>query len=438
MATEVIECEFTRLCRLYEGLLQAVGLRLDEAALADHLGEDAEEAEQIRLLMGRSGEDDDLPEGDEVPGRVVEAMSGMEEAVAAELRGAAAGLGTDLPAGDELLAESLQALPEGDRDRLADALLLKGQGAFVRARYTDVPAFHASLAKHHDPECLAMVKLVPYLREQLRVRGFSVSDEAIEGFFDPAAQGSVPHCLKTIMASVNGQFSTGLIPLDDMVGEADPADWLEEARQKLLFRSHSAMHKAISEATSLKYDCVHKALSGNKKAKRIQAEIKYCLDRWLGEVEAGREPQIDDDYRGVPVEWTCSLLTQLEDAFQSKEEIYRVISEKTGIKAGSVRRYFQSNGQLKCAPLTVYRLARKLTSRSGTAAPVRRRPRATSYLADRETRQTAGRLATRVNAALRRWKEHTGDQELELEYRQLRLSLIVAIKEQQSTVPEEK
>ncbi len=139
----------------------------------------------------------------------------------------------------------------------------------------------------------------------------------------------------------------------------------------------------------------------------------------------------------MPVEWTCALLTQLEEAFQSKEEIYRVISEKTGIKAGSVRRYFQSNGQLKCAPLTVYRLARKLTTRAGSAAPVRRHPRATSYLTDRATRQTAGRLAARVNAALQRWQAHNGDQELELEYRQLRLSLIVAIKEQQSAVPEE-
>ncbi len=252
MATEVIECEFTRLCRLYRGLLQAVGLQLDEAALADHLARDADEAEQIRLLMGRS-EDDDLPEEDEVPGRVVEALGEMEEAVAAELRSAAAAMGADLPAGDELLSASLQSLTEGDRDRLADALLLNGQGAFVQPRYTDVPTFHASLTADHDPECLALVKLVPYLREQLRMRGFSLTEEAIEGFFDPGARGSVPHCLKTIMASVNGQFSTGLIPLGDMVGEQDPADWLEDVRQKLLFRSHSAMHKAISEATSLKY-----------------------------------------------------------------------------------------------------------------------------------------------------------------------------------------
>ncbi len=416
-------------------MLRALGLHLEEAALADHLTEDADEAEQVRLLAGRAG-DEDLPEEDELPTRVVEGLGELEEALAAELRGAALELGVELPAGDEMLVEGLQALTEGDRDRLADALLLSGHGAFARVRYIDVPSFHAVLTPEHDPECLALVKLVPYLREQLRLRGVSMSEEEIAGFFDPAGRGSVPYCLKGIMASVNGQFSTGLIPLQDMVGEEDPADWLEQARQKLLFRSHSAMHKAISEATSLKYDCVHKALSGNKKAKRIQAEIKFCLERWLAEVDAGREPQIDDDYRGVPVEWTCALLSELEDAFQSKEEIYRVISEKTGIKAGSVRRYFQSNGQLKCAPLTVYRLARTLTTRGGSAAPVRRRPRAASYLTDRATRQTASRLASRVNAALRRWQEHRADSDLELEYRQLRLSLIVAIKEQQSAVAE--
>jgi len=436
MVTEVIECEFTRLCRLYESLLHGLGLQLDEAALAEHLAEDGEEQERIRSLMGLC-EDDELAAEDEPRGRVIDALGDLEAALAAELRGAALTLGVELPDGDEMLARSLQDLPEGDKDRLADALLLSTHAAFLRPRYMDVPAFHDALKPHHGPGCLALVKLVPYLREQLRLRGFSLSEKEIEDFFEPAGRGSVPYCLKGIMAGVNGQFSTGLIPLEDLVGEEEPGEWLERVREKLLFRSHSAMHKAIAEATSLKYDCVHKALSGNKKAKRIQAEIKYCLDRWLADARAGRKPQIDDEHRGVPVEWTCALLSQLEESFESKEEIYRVISEKTGIKAGSVRRYFQSNGQLKCAPLVVYRLARTLTAHADGSAPVRRHARACSYLADQATRRTASRLAYRVNDALRRWQEHRTDTDLEVEYRELRLSLIVAIKEQRAAVPEE-
>jgi hypothetical protein len=299
----------------------------------------------------------------------------------------------------------------------------------------DGTAFRRLLRERHDPESLAMVKLAPYLREQLRRRGFSVSEQEIREFFDEESERQVPWCLKSIMAGVNGQFSTGLIPLEEMVGEEDPAEWLERVRQKLLFRSHSAMHKAIAEATSLKYDCVHKALSGSKKAKRIQAEIKYCLNRWLQEVEAGRDPRVDDEYRGVPVEWTCALLPQLEERFDSKEEIYRVISEKTDIKAGSVRRYFQSNGQLKCAPLTVYRLARRMAAGPGSSAAVRRRPARSSYLTDQQTRRTARKLAAKVNAALRRWRADGADPDLEVEYRQLRRTLIMAIKEQRSALP---
>lgn len=434
MATEVVECEFAALFRLYAGLLGAVGLQPDEAALAGHLADGAEEREQLEALM-RSPEDEPA-EGGAVPPSVADSLQSLEEALGSELYDAALKLGLDVPAGGQMLVQRLHELPEGEKDSLADAILSNGQAQFVRPRYMEAAAFRRAVSESHDPESLALVRLVPYLRAQLQERGYLLTDREITHFFDAACQSQVPYCLKSIMAGVNGQFSTGLIPLEEMVGDEDAGDWLERVRQRLLFRSHSAMHKAISEATSLKYDCVHKALSGNKKAKRIQAEIKYCLDQWLQKAEAGGDPPIDDDHRGVPVEWTCALLPRLEEAFESKEEIYRVISEKTGIKAGSVRRYFQSNGQLKCAPLTVYRLAKKLAA--GTGSTVRRRPSSrASYLADQATLSTASKLAAQVNDALRRWQDGGADPDLELEYRHLRLSLIVAIKEQQAAVPEE-
>jgi len=433
MVTEVFECEFTRLFRLYAELLEALGLQLEEAVLAAHLAGGEDEQEQIESLM-RLSEEDPREGGNVAPG-VTKAMQALEEALCAELREAGLKLGCDLPCGDEALLQALRHLPEDDRESLADAVLLKGHAQFLRRRYMDAATFHRILRERHDPECLAMVKLVPYLSEQLRRRGFDFSEQEIREFFDEKLQRRVPCCLKSIMAGVNGQFSTGLIPLEDMVGDQDPKEWLERVRRKLLFRSHSAMHKAIAEATSLKYDCVHKALSGSKKAKRIQAEIKYCLDRWLKDVQEGRDPQVSDEHRGVPVEWTCALLPQLEERFKSKEEIYRVISEQTGIKAGSVRRYFQSNGQLKCAPLSVYRLAKSMAAGDNDSAAVSRRAARSSYLADQQTRRTAWRLAARVNAALRRWRADAADHALELEYRQLRRMLIMAIKEQRSAVP---
>jgi hypothetical protein len=227
------------------------------------------------------------------------------------------------------------------------------------------------------------------------------------------------------MTQVGEEFLGGLIDLGDLVGERDPDQWLEEARLKLRFRSHSSLHKAVAEATSLKYDCVHKALSGRKKAKRIQAEIKYCLDQWLADAAAGREPEIADAHRGVPVEQMHGLLERLEQKFRTKEQIYRAIAGKTGLKTGSVRRYFQSNGQLKYAPLDVYDWAERLAQEDGQPC-VRQ-----SYLADSRTKRAAERLAERAREALTRWRSCEDDGELEMAFRELRRTLIVTIKEGQ-------
>ncbi len=435
MATEVLECEFTQLCRLYGGLLQAVGLELDEAALAEHAGADAGEQEQIRSLIAVR-EDDELLPGDEPAAHVTDALRDIEESLAAELRGAALVLGVELPAGDELLASSLEALPEEDRERLADALLLSAHAAFVRPRYMDVPSFLGTLSADHDPHCLAMVKLVPYLREQLGLRGYSLSDTEIERFFDPAGQGRAPYCLKTIMAGVNGQFSTGLIPLEDMVGEEEPGEWLERVREKLLFRSHSAMHKAIAEATSLKYDCVHKALSGNKKAKRIQAEIKLLPGALAGGRGGGPRPadgrRAPRRARGVDVR----LLSQLEQSFESKEEIYRVISERDRDQGGVGAPLLPEQ-----RPAQV-RAADRLPAGQDADGPPRHRfpgeapAPARSYLADQATRQAASTLATGSMTPSAAGRSTGRTRDLETEFRQLRLLLIVAIKEQQVAVPE--
>mgnify|MGYP000008086720 CR=1 FL=1 len=215
-----------------------------------------------------------------------------------------------------------------------------------------------------------------------------------------------------------------LIPLSDLTGETDPDEWLEWARKKLKFRSHCAMHRALAEATGLKYSTIHKALSGRDKANRIRSPIKKYMDRWLEKVEEGKDINVDDEHRAVPVERLQKLLPRLNRKFRTKEEMYRCIAKHTSAGLASVRRYFLANGDLKHAPLSVFRFARKLARQLPEAdAP-------DSYLSDERIRQTAGRIAEEANEALRYWRS-AHDSEARSEYKDLRYDLIATLKKQQ-------
>ena len=222
---------------------------------------------------------------------------------------------------------------------------------------------------------------------------------------------------------------TDLIPLTDLVGDEDPELWLDRIRKKLLFRSRCAMHKAIAEAAGLKYDCVHKALSGRQKARRIHPDVKRCLDGWSESAERGEGlDDIDEKYRGVSVTKLQMLLSALERRFRTKEDLYRFLSDKTGITTASVRRYFQARGSLRYVPLKVYELAMDVARDNGPADPVQ------SYLEDDQIRRAAEEIARKANEALRKW-QYGQDDECEIEYKQLRRMLIATLKEQISAVP---
>jgi hypothetical protein len=425
MEAGVAAKQLLRSYRAYADLLEAVGHGVEPEAVATHLADDEEAQQALKQLLG--GDAGGNGDGGRVPKEALERMKalcgGLVEELAAE--------GEGVPDGPAAKARAaVEKLDQDRREQLADVVLLNGHRKFLRARYMDVDEFRALLEERGDRESLALVKLVRYLWEELAKRGFDLDEEQVRSWFgEGECAVGVPRCVRSLMQDLNGEFEGGLIPLEELVGDRDPDEWLEEARTKLLLRSHSAMHKAIAEVTNLKYDCVHKALSGRQKAKRIQAEIRQCLLMWLDDSEAGREPSISDEHRGVPVEDMHDLLPALERKFDTKEEIYRLISRSTGVKTGSVRRYFQSNGQLKYAPLAVYRCAKELATTS-------RRPRTrTSYLANRRTRRVAAELAHRAREALKRWRAEGEGSEEEIAFKELRRALIVTIKEGRSTVP---
>jgi len=413
----------------YVDLVTAVGHAVDMAAVVDFLAEDDEEQQALLDALDGNERSGPGPFSD-----AAQRMHDLRERLARDLCDMVAQAEGDAPDPDANgdLAKCLRALSGARREDLADKLLLNGQRQFIRPAQMDVGDLQALLRElENDEGPFALVKLVPYLREELARRGMSLDEAEIREFFKPdGAVGQAPRCIAWLLRGLNGEFRTGLIPLEDLVGDVDADRWLEEARERLLFRSHSAMHKAIAQVTSLKYDCVHKALSGEQKARRVQAEIKYCLDKWLEDADEGREPDIDDQYRGVPVEQTCALLSELESRFPTKEEMYRVLSKRTGVKAGSVRRYFQSQGQLKYAPLAVYRCALGLCNGEGEAHLMH-----DSYLDNERTRRVAVQLAQKAKVALREWRESGETPELELEFRELRRELIAAIKERWREVP---
>jgi hypothetical protein len=405
----------------YVGLLSAAGHAVELPVLARHLaGGEQQAAGVAAALQGR--QDDGAFEQ-----VAAERMQTLLAGLADELREA---LGRDGPRSPDGLLAVMRHCSEQERDAAADAVLLNGHRQFLTPSYVPLCEIRDSLAQSPERGELALVKVVPHVRRELSKRGFDVSEEEVGRWFDGAEDDClVPRCLRRIVAELGPEFRTGLVGLEEMVGDADPDQWLETARVKLQFRSHSSMHKAIAEATSLKYDCVHKALSGRKKAKRIQAEIKYCLERWLRERDAGQDSYIPEDYRGVPVQRMHGLMARLESMYQTKEDIYRLISERTGIKTGSVRRYFQSNGQLKYAPLPVFRCAESLACETRAVKQTR------SYLADARTRQVARDLARKANDALLRWQGNGETVENELAFKELRRALIVTLKEGRCRAP---
>ena len=408
----------------YSELLRAVGHSADPTALVDFLAEDEAQKEAVRKALGEDGEEHAAPP----EGAVVE-LQRLGDDLREELCGLLEEQGVEDPPPEdaEALRARLAEQPDDVLDAVADRLLLGEHARFIQRRYMDAGRLRAILRQREDDGDFALVKLVPFLRRELKRRGYAVGPRELQDFFAEESEArGVPYCLGHIVRGLNGEFRKGLISFEELTGDRDPDEWLEEARQKLLFRSHSAMHKAIAQATSLKYDCIHKALSGKKKARRIQAEIKYCLNRWLRAIREDREPDIPDEHRGVPVEWTCTLMPELEEQFDTKEEIYRRISDETGVKKGSVRRYFQQNGQLKYAPLSVYRCARQMTDEQAT-------PR--SYLLDRQTCRVAWQLARKAKEARRRWRMGGDEPELELEFRETRRMLIAAMKEGWQEVP---
>jgi hypothetical protein len=453
---------FVRSYAGYVSVLEALGYDPDEDGILARVCSDA--AARIKLKRILSDHRGGTLNGERVEAQLVESMDKLRESLGRMIGPEAVRRAPTPPAPVPVgvggggvaaaLPEIVRALPEQDRDELADLVELDGHRRMVRPRLLGVEQFQAMLRGYAGGQTLARQKLIGHLRDEMLKRGIDMSCQPIEERFrrDPAVR-TIPYCVKQIFRSLGNEFHTGLVPIEQMVGDEDADEWLEAVRLKLSFRSQSAMHKAVARQTGLTYDCIHKALSGRRKAKRIQIEVNRCIAQWLRRAEAGEPLGVDEHYLGVCVVRMRELIPRLLPAFGTKEAVYRHLAQSTGLRTGSVRRYFQNDGQLKYAPLSVYRAARSLAERdpaelrrmlsaeaparparrAAAARPARRVRPAPSGTSQRAgampQRDMTGSIAQATREALSRWRRNPGNEELEMEFKDLRHALIMKVRE---------
>ena len=448
---------FARSYVAYSCILGALGYEVDEGRVLERVTEDSGVRGELKRILHAHREG--VLNGSVVDARPVRQMDALRADLTGKLcaqspqmaGGAARGAG---------LPELVGAMQEMEKDALADVVALDGHRGMVKPRTITVREFRAILAAFAGDQPVARQKLLVHLRAELLRRGIDMSRATIEERFrsKPVVR-TMPYCVKHIFRGLGGEFRTGLVPIRQLVGEEDPDGWLEDVRRKLRFRSQCAMHRAIAVATGVTYECIHKALSGRKKAQRIRVEIKRCLDGWLGKAAAGEHIGVDEGYLSVPVQEMCALMPRLLPVFGTKEAVYRRIAAQTSLRAGSIRRYFQNDGQLKHAPLRVYRVAMVLAGEASKhpheapmAQPPRRRNPGTCQRASRTSSappsprvgkeaaaprgqlaeasaDVTGEIARDAEHALARWRRQRGDEELEQEFKGLRRMLIVKLRQ---------
>ena len=455
MAASATARQFASAYTEYCCVLKSLGLHVDQDRLLARVARDASERGRLKRILYDHSQG--ALDGEMAPVEAVDGMESLDEALVGTIRAQVAQVSEKGVSGGGL-AELIEGLSEESKGHLADQVLLSGHGGVVKPRLMGVEEFQGLLREFAGTQTVARQKLIAHLQKELARRGIEMSCQTIqERFRSSPAVRTMPYCVKEVFRGLGDEFRTGLVPISELVGDRAPDAWLREAQEKLQFRSQSAMHKAIADASDLTYDCVHKALSGRRKAKRIQVGVKNCLHEWLRRAVAGETLEIDEECRGVPVADMCVLMPKLLPAFGTKEAVYRYVAAKTGLRTGSIRRYFQNDGQLKHAPLSVYRVAQEAVAqvpaeaiaRAATRPAVRKRPararakrkasptRAVPDVGERgpsarELKERMGEIAEAAEKALERWRRDRQDEELEMEFKELRRALIMKVRQRRS------
>ena len=322
-----------------------------------------------------------------------------------------------------------QLSPE-DRADLRERLLAGKHGGFVQRAEAPIQEFRQVLAQYAQGQTLARKALVQHIQKELAKRQIHMSFDTIEERFrSNTSVKTVPACLIDIIRGLDDRFRTGLVPIDDLCGDEDPKAWLEHRRPRYCFKSASAMHQAIADATGQRYDSVHKALGSKTPARRIQKDIVDCFNNWEERYQRNEDLGIAEEHRGVSVETVQAMLHRLRARYGTNGVLKKVIASELDVNPSWVQRYLAAKPRVKYMPMRYYAQIAKLAD-----GPLK--TSGESYLKDEQTRELASVICQRANKALAKAQESRRDPDQALDhYKKLRRRLIEVLK-QRRTAPE--
>ncbi len=420
----------------YEGLLTAVGLKVDRAALRRRVAEAAGYDGPTKMLFSEAhAKKHPTHTAPECLRRALDQLTAdAVRRLRRRLNGASPKGRGRVTA--EVLIQAIGKMASDQRQALGEALLKTPHGEIVRRPEISIEQFQGLLREYAQGQTLARKALIKHISKEFRKRGIEMSFDTIEERFrSNTTVKTMPACIVEIMKNLDGRFRTGLVPIEAMCGDSDPKDWLEERRRRYCFKSASAMHQALADATGLRYDSIHKALGSRSPARRIQKDIKDCFDAWEERFRKGEELGVSETYLGVPIEQVQHVLDRLRARYRGNGKLRALLSAELGVSASWAQRYLASKPRVKHMPMRYYRQLVKLAE-----GPLR--PVGESYLKDEQTRELAETICERANQALMmaqraaQAEEAKVDPEKALErYKKLRLRLIEVLK-QRRTAPE--
>ncbi|HOX36709.1 MAG TPA: hypothetical protein PL033_01865 [Candidatus Brocadiia bacterium] len=412
----------------YLHLLKAIGFRVNKAAIRRHcisgLGYSGPMKAFFNRVHAQKHPNHTAPK--DVYDRIATLRRGLEAIILREIAPWLRGKSISTVA-DGTLAGVLMAVPDEARERVSCAARAEEHGRFVGRREMTVKEFQRRLGEYCSGQTVCRRKLILRIQEVLAANGISMSFDTIEERFrNNTKVKTMPACVLQAFENKPEDFLTGLVPIESLTGSVQPGEWLERKRAALMFRSDSAMHKALAEASGLNYDSVHKALSGPRKAQRIQVKICECFDKWQKQRAEGQPLSVDPKYRGVPVEEFRQILERLRTKFQSDEIMYKELGARLGVNPQQAKRFHEGKVSTKHLPIEYY---------GRVMALMQDRPdeqRSPSYLKDMRVRDLAGQLAQEANRSLEaaQLKQNGARAAMVGQYRNLRLRLITVLKEQ--------
>lgn len=411
----------------YEGMLAALGLQLDRAAVRKYSTQGLGYRGPMKTFFSEShaARHPSHTAPAQIHSVVEHLLSDLSRLIRAQLNGA-------LPkhTGKQArkdIAAAVAKLPPDQLEALTAAVLRSQHAHLVRRQEISIEEFRCLLQKYASGQTLARKALIGHIQKAFRKRGIRMSFDTIEERFRATTTvKTMPACIVEILESMGDQFRTGLIPIEEMCGNQDPKAWLEERRTRYSFKSASGMHQALAEVTGLRYDSIHKALGSKTPAKRIQKDIKDCLDRWEALFQRGENLGVSEDYQGVPIAEVHSVFERLRHRFGSNGKLREALASALHVTPSWLQRYMARSPRVKYMPMRQYTRLLKLSE-----SPLARSAR--SYLRDDQTRVMAQTLCERANEALAHASDDADETDKALEhYKQLRRQLIEVLKQRRA------